>query len=71
MNAVLPPEVARALGLSKPGDSAMIEVTGTQADGGVTVMVEAEEAESESPAPVPQAPAGPAAPPELMAALGM
>lgn len=68
MNAVLPPAVASALGLLKPGDSAVLEVTGTQADGGVTVMVEAENEPEDSPAP---ASPGPTPPPELMAALGM
>lgn len=67
MTAVLPPAVASALGLLKPGDSAYIEVTGTQADGGVTVTAETESDDMAPPAAAPM----PAAPPELLSALGM
>ena len=69
MTTVLPPAVASALGLLKPGDSAYLEVTGTQADGGVTVTAETESESDDMEAP-PAAPM-PAAPPELLSALGM
>jgi hypothetical protein len=60
MTATLPLEIARTLGLNKPGDEAALEVTEVRPDG-VVVMVEAEGPESE-PAE---------APPELKAALAM
>lgn len=69
MTAVLPPAVASALGLLKPGDSAYLEVTGTQADGGVTVTAETESDDMVPPAA--DAAPMPAAPPELLSALGM
>ena len=67
MTAVLPPAVASALGLLKPGDSAYLEVTGTQADGGVTVVAENESDDMAAPPAAPM----PAPPPELLSALGM